>query len=250
VNENLRQALLRSPLRERDIATHLEVDPKTVRRWLEGRVPYPANRAALADLLNTEETQLWPEVRGPLVSGSRPEELLAIYPHRWAIPRETWSRFFAAAGREIGILAYSSLFLAEDAGLLQIIGDKGRQGVEVRICLGAPNSSYVANRGVEEGIGDAMPAKVRNALALYGPLNEIPNVEIKLHSTVLYNTIYLADAQLLVNQHVYGSPAAHSPVFHFAEGGPGAMAKGYRESFCRVWESAVPVSSGPVGSRR
>jgi transcriptional regulator with XRE-family HTH domain len=250
VNENLRQALLRSRLRERDVATQLEVDPKTVRRWLEGRVPYPANRAALADLLNADEAQLWPEARGPLASANRPEELMAVYPHRWAIPRETWARFFASAEREIGILAYSSLFLAEDAGLLQIIGDKSRQGVKVRICLGAPNSPYVANRGVEEGIGDAMPAKVRNALALYRPLSESVNAEIKLHSTVLYNSIYLADDQVLVNQHVYGSPAAHSPVFHLSEGDPGAMARGYLESFCRVWESAVPIGTGSVKSRR
>jgi hypothetical protein len=175
---------------------------------------------------------------------------MAVYPHRWAIPRETWARFFASAEREIGILAYSSLFLAEDAGLLQIIGDKGRQGVKVRICLGAPNSTYVANRGVEEGIGDAMPAKVRNALALYRPLSESANAEIRLHSTVLYNSIYLADDQVLVNQHVYGSPAAHSPVFHLSVGSPGAMARGYLESFCRVWESAVPIGTGSVESRR
>jgi hypothetical protein len=245
VNENLRSALLRARLREQDIATNLDVDPKTVRRWLEGRVPYPANRAALARLLDANETQLWPAAGGALAPGRRPEELVTIYPHRWDIPRQTWARFFASAEREINVLAYSALFLAEDAGLLQIIGDRARQGVEVRICLGAPGSQQVANRGIEEGIGDAMPGKIRNALTLYEPLAKVENVKIKLHSTVLYNSMYLVDDQLLVNQHIYGNPAARAPVFHLSKGEPGSMSMGYINSYCRIWELAVPLDIMP-----
>ena len=148
----------------------LNVDPKTVRRWLTGRVPYPGNRAALASLIKADEAGLWPEVAGPLIGRTRPEELARVYPHRWAIPRETWARFFSSAEQEISILAYSALFLAEDAGILNILADRARAGISVRIALGDPDSQQVAERGVEEGIGDAMPAKARNALALFLPL--------------------------------------------------------------------------------
>ena len=51
MNEPLRRALLRARLREDDVAARLGVDPKTVRRWLNGRVPYPHNRAAIAELV-------------------------------------------------------------------------------------------------------------------------------------------------------------------------------------------------------
>jgi transcriptional regulator with XRE-family HTH domain len=44
MNESLRRALLRARLSEEDVAVRLQVDPKTVRRWLEGRVPYPQHR--------------------------------------------------------------------------------------------------------------------------------------------------------------------------------------------------------------
>jgi hypothetical protein len=40
-----------------------QVDPKTVRRWLEGRVPYLRHRWALAGLLDADEADLWPELR-------------------------------------------------------------------------------------------------------------------------------------------------------------------------------------------
>jgi transcriptional regulator with XRE-family HTH domain len=179
LNESLRRALLRARLREDDVAARLGVDPKTVRRWLNGRVPYASNRAALADLVGTDEADLWPDAEGPLAARPRPEELGAIYPHRWSVPREVWTRFFASAEREIGILAHSALFLAEDAGILHILADKGRAGIAVRIALGDPENPHVVERVEEEGIGDAMPAEVRNALALYSPLREVENIEIR-----------------------------------------------------------------------
>jgi transcriptional regulator with XRE-family HTH domain len=241
LNEPLRQALLRAGLREDDVAAQLGVDPKTVRRWLTGRVPYPSSRAALANLVGANEAELWPDAGGPLTSRTRPEELAAVYPHRWAIPRDVWKRFFESAEHEISVLAYSALFLAEDAGMLAIIADKARSGVRVRLALGDPDGACVAQRGQDEGIGDAMPAKVRNALTLYRATLKVENVEIRLHDTVLYNSLYLTDDQLFVNQHTYGLPAAHSPVFCFRDVTTAGMAAVYLTSFDRVWESAASI---------
>jgi transcriptional regulator with XRE-family HTH domain len=242
VNEPLRRALLRARLREDDVAAHLGVDPKTVRRWLNGRVPYPHNRAAIAELVGADETELWPDVGGPLAARSRPEELGTVYPHRWAVPREVWVRLFGSAEREIAILAYSALFLAEDAGILRILAEKGRAGVTVRIALGDPDGPHAIERGEEEGIGDAMPAKIRNALTLYRPLTTVQNIKIRLHRTVLYNSIYRADDQLLVNQQTYGVPAAQAPVFCFSNTGSGEMADLYLDSFERVWARSASVA--------
>jgi len=241
VNEPLRRALLHGRLRETDVAARLGVDPKTVRRWLNGRVPYPHNRTALADLVEADEADLWPDASGPLAARTRPDDLGTIYPHRWAVPREVWTRLFASAEREIGILAYSTLFLAEDTGILRILADKGRAGVTVRIALGDPDGTHAAERGQEEGIGDAMAAKIRNALTLYRHLTNVQNVEIRLHRTVLYNSVYRADGQLMVNQHAYGIPAAQAPVFCLCDTGSGEMASLYRDSFERVWASSAPL---------
>jgi hypothetical protein len=240
MNESLRRSLIRARLRETDVAARLNVDPKTVRRWLDGRVPYPSNRAALAALVGANEADLWPEAGGPLVERTRPDELVRVYPHRWAIPRDTWARFFSSAEQQIDILAYSALFLAEDAGLLGILTDKACSGIPVRIALGDPDSPQVADRGTEEGIGGAMPAKVRNALALFRPLNAVPGVELRLHQAILYNSIYRADNQLLVNQHTYGIPAAHAPVFHIMQTPVGEMAEAYLTSLERVWVTGEP----------
>jgi hypothetical protein len=233
---------MRARLREDDIAAQLGVDPKTVRRWLSGRVPYPHNRAALAELVEADEGDLWPDAGGLLAARARPEELGTVYPHRCAVPREAWTRLFGSAEQEIGILAYSALFLAEDTGILRIIADKGRAGVSVRIALGDPDGANAAQRGDEEGIGDAMAAKIRNALTLYRPLGTVENIEIRLHRTMLYNSIYRADDQLLVNQHTYGTPAAQAPVFCLSDADSGEMAALYLDSFERVWVSSDPIN--------
>jgi hypothetical protein len=239
VNEPLRRALLRARLREDDVAARLGVDPKTVRRWLNGRLPYPHNRAAIAELVGADEAELWPYAGGLLATRVRPEELVTVYPHRWAVPREVWVRLFGSAEREIAILAYSALFLAEDAGILRILTDKARAGVTLRIALGDPDGPNVAERGEEEGIGDAMAAKIHKALTLYRPFNAIENIEIRLHHTLLYNSIYRADDQILVNQHAYGIPAAQAPVFCLSNTGNDEMAVLYLDSFERVWASSA-----------
>jgi hypothetical protein len=242
MNEPLLRALIRARLREDDVAARLDVDPKTVRRWLNGRVPYPHNRAAIAELTGADQADLWPGAGGPLAARTQPQELGTVYPHRWAVPRETWTRLFGSAEHEIAILAYSALFLAEDTGILRILAEKGRAGVTVRIALGDPDGPDAAERGAEEGISDAMAAKIRNALVLYRPLGTVENVKIRLHRTVLYNSIYHADGKLLVNQHTYGVPAAQSPVVCLNDVGNGEMSALYLDSFEQVWaDSSAPT---------
>jgi transcriptional regulator with XRE-family HTH domain len=241
VNELLRRFLLQAGLREDDVAAHLGVDPKTVRRWLNGRVPYPHNRAAIADLLGVEDSDLWPGVGGTLTARIRPAELRAVYPHRLAVPRDGWIRFFSSAEREIDILAYSALFLAEDRGILCLLEEKGQAGVNIRIVLGGPENPGGAQ--AREDLKDATPGRIRRALTLYRSVAEPESVEIRLHQTVLYNSMYRADDQLIVNQHAYGMSAAHAPAFCLRDTGDGEMTALYRESFERVWAAAMPLVS-------
>jgi hypothetical protein len=241
VNDALRRALMSAGLDAADAAARLGVDPKTVEQWCAGRVPYARNRAALAALVGRDEHDLW-----PTAGHTRPRvppggEILTIYPHRWAVPRETWLRHFARAEHEIGILAYSALFLVEDPGITGTLADKAQAGVNVRILLGDPDSPEVAERGAAEGIGDAMSARIRNALVLLRSLAILPGVQLRLHRTALYNSIYVADEDLLINPHVYGQPAAAAPILHARPTAGGMLAANYLESFERVWDGARAV---------
>ena len=236
----LRQALAESRLRDLDIAQALGVDPKTVQRWLAGRLPHARHRWALADLVGKHEYDLWPQLAGGPTQTIN-QEILATYTHRGAVPRDHWQQLFANAKTEIGILAYAGLFLAEDIDIVRTMRDKAEDGVTIRILLGDPDSDQVAQRGAEEGIAEAMAAKIRNAIVLYQLLLNPTIVEIRLHTTVLYNSIYRADDEMLVNTHIYGTAAAQAPVLHLQRHSDDDMFSTYANSFERVWTTAKPL---------
>ena len=168
-------------------------------------MPYRRHRYAVSSRLGVDEGYLWPDaLTKDQVTAASASEVLAVYPHRSEVPRDAWRRLFESADAEIGVLVYAGLFLAEDAGLHRIIRKKAKAGARVRFLVGDQHDPHIAERGEQEGVGDAMAAKIRNALVLYGPLGEVEGVEFRMHRTVLYNSIYRADDQVLVNSHVYG----------------------------------------------
>lgn len=238
MNQPLRNAMMAAGLQQLDLASRLAVDPKTVERWVAGRVPHPANRSAIAELLNCSEHELWPQSSTPGGLGRRGEEVRRVYPHRWAVPREVWVRHFERAEQEISILVYSGLFLVEDAGMVALLGDKALSGVRVRILLGNPDAAQVIQRGNDEGVGDSVANRIRNALALLRPLAGIEGAQLKLHRAILYNSLFRSDDELLVNSHIYGIAAPSAPVLHLWRTEDGSMVQTYLESFERVWDSA------------
>ena len=241
-NERLRATLLERGLTPSALGEELGVDHKTVERWISGRVPYRRHRYAVASRLGVDEAYLWPgALSREQVTAASDSEVLAIYAHRSDVPREEGERLFAAAERDIGVLVYSGLALAEDTGVQKILAERARAGVRVRILLGDPDSPQVAERGRDEGVDDAMAARIRNVLVLYRGLRTTQGVEFRFHQTVLYNSIYLGDDHLLVNTHIYGMPASRAPVWHLRKLAGGEIASTYLESFERVWEPAVPV---------
>jgi transcriptional regulator with XRE-family HTH domain len=242
-NERLRALLLERGKTPDQLAEHVQVDAKTVERWItRGRTPYRRHRFEVASFLGVDESYIWPDALGrdevAVVSES---EIVAVWSHRSEVPRDLWGHLFSQAEREIGVLVYSGLFVSEDPGLQKIFREKAGAGVRVRILLGDPDSQAVADRGEDEGVGDAQAAKIRNALALYRPLRKADGVEFRFHRTVLYNSIYRADDQVLVNTHLFGVTAAHAPVWHLRKLPGGELASLYIDSFERVWETATPV---------
>ncbi|GAA2510056.1 XRE family transcriptional regulator [Pilimelia columellifera] len=248
-NERLRDALLKAGLTPAALADHVGVNAKTAERWITmDRPPYPRHRHSIAALLRERESYLWPsalpEQRSVKVAES---ELVHVYPRRSAVPTEVWRRLVEQAEERISILVYAGLFLPEiEPRLIRLMRRKAESGASVQLLLGDPESATVAQRGAEEGIGDAMASKVRNVLSFYNQLQGVPNVEARFHSTTLYNSIYRFDDDMLVNTHAYGFPAAHAPVLHLRELSGGDLFGTYADSFDRVWSGGQPVWGSAV----
>lgn len=145
-----------------DVAARLEVDPKTVARWIDGRVPYPRHRAALVQLTGWTERDLWPAAASP-ESTDAISEVLVTYPHRSSVPADVWRRlFFGRAHAEIGVLAYSALFLAEDAGVLSLLRQKIEAGTVYVSCWATRTAPWLlreARRRASEPHGGPHPQR-------------------------------------------------------------------------------------------
>jgi hypothetical protein len=230
VNESLCRALIAARLGEEDVAARLGVDPKTVRRWLEGRVPYRRYQWALAALLGADDAVLWPGLRG---QRKRPDEVVTVYPRRDDVPAGAWVRLLGSARHQIGVLGGGGPLLARQSGVRPVLIEKAITGVRVRICLrdlDAPRSAHDA--GCDRGdLG---------ALAFYAPLAG-HGVLVRLQTSEPYGGMVFVDEELLVIQRAWGVPEGLCPVLHLRRCPGSGLFAFYLQSFERAWAIARPA---------
>ncbi|MFC5175600.1 helix-turn-helix domain-containing protein [Nocardioides taihuensis] len=245
-NERLRTQMRQRELTVGDLAAKVEVDPKTVERWLENdRLPHPRHRKRTAESLGCDEVSLWPQLiddeRARATSGA---ELVGFYPHRGAVPPDLWRRLVDEASSQVEVLVYAGLFLVDShPDLPGKLVNRAREGLKVRLLYGDPDSETVEWRGNEEGIGENLSARIRLSLTYMKPVYGTDGIEIRQHRSVLYNSIYRFDDEMLVNAHVIGSPAPQNPVLHLRRIDGGRLFDHYVGSFDRVWDAATPLEA-------
>ncbi|MFE2096994.1 XRE family transcriptional regulator [Streptomyces sp. NPDC059468] len=245
-NERLRAAMAAGGWTYAALADKVEVDPKSVERWVNlGRTPRRATAMLAAEILGEDVHALWPALRQARPARSVSPELVALYDQRADIPVSTFVDMLTQAREHIDVLVYAAVFLHEAYPRLNdLLRERAADGCAVRIAIGDPDSTNVQQRGMEERFGHGIESRCRLALMHYRPLAGVPGIEVRTHATTLYNSIYRADDQALVNAHVWGVNAYGAPVWHLRRSGQGGMFDTYASSFDAVWETATPVREG------
>lgn len=246
-NERLRVALARNGLTYREFGEAVDVDPKTVERWVTtGRTPHRAKAHRAAVVLREDVAHLWPALeQGRRRRGGAHPELVAVHPTRTEASFELWRAMFTRAEQEIGILVYAAVFMHEQwPDLNDVLRAKADAGCRVRVLLGDPDSPVIGGRGAEEKYGHGIEARCRVALLHYRPLLDVPGVEVHQHDTILYNSIYRGDDQMLVNTHVFGMNAYGAPIWHLKRSADGGLFDVYAQSFEDVWARSRPAKVG------
>ncbi|WP_369233281.1 helix-turn-helix domain-containing protein [Streptomyces sp. R21] len=246
-NERLRSALLAQGMTVQQLAERIEVNPKTVERWItQGKVPYRRHQYATASVLNVDVTTLWEDARSvDSATDLSKAEIVSVYPHRHVVPTDLWREMCERAKERIDILVYAGIGLAEDPRFLSVLKAKSRS-VGIRVLMGDPACEAVIRRGIDEG-HRIMDGKIRNALVNYRPLfTSHPAITFRLHDTVLYNSIYRSDDEMLVNTHVYGIGAYLAPVLHLRRLPGGGLFDTFANSVQQTWEGARPVSEHDI----
>lgn len=244
-NERLRSALTAAGMCPRDLAERVEVDVKTVERWISnGRSPHRRTRAAVAALLHADERHLWPDATPEHhVQASTQQEFVAFHPNRNAIPPQRWLDLAAGATEAIDIWAFAASFLHDSLDdFFGVVADRASQGTTVRLLFGDPRSQAVALRGVEEGLAEGFAGRCSNSWRYLLPFCKLPGIEARQHGSTLYASIYRFDATLLVNTHTLGAPAARSPIIELRRGSGGRLCHQYLNSFNECWNQSQEVS--------
>src|SRR4051812_12541994 len=122
-NHRLRGAMLNARMTPAALATAVEVDAKSVTRWIsEDRMPYPVTRVKVAQVLQQEETFLWPALlQDSEASAVAAAEVERIWPTRSSVTSEAWHALFSRATQQLDILVYAGAFLMETLDLADVL---------------------------------------------------------------------------------------------------------------------------------
>jgi transcriptional regulator with XRE-family HTH domain len=238
-NERLRASMAAARIDVERLADKVPVDPKTVQRWLKGRVPHARHRWAVATLLNEDEHYLWPpEERGE--PGASPRaELVAAYANRADVPLGAWWELFSSVKQQIDLLGYAMLFLVEHHPQLPaLLLRKANESCKVRIALADPDSPEAEDRDEEERLNGGLKARIRTARLYFSVLDDCPGVDIHYHRTPMYNSIFRGDDQMFVTPHLYGVPGYTAPLLHLRRKGGQGIFDSFAAHLEAIWATS------------
>src|SRR4030095_5536433 len=198
---------------------------------------YRSHRRAAAALLKTPAAYLWSDVlEDPRSASTSKAELVTLYPYRSAMPSSLWWEMLGRDAQKEDILVYAANFLHEQLpDMNDALQVRAEAGCKVRVALGDPDSPAVRARGEEEKFGHGIETRCRVALMHYQLVINTPGIDVHLHRTTLYNSIYRFDDEMLVNTHVWGVNAYNAPVMHLRRLVGGSLFDTYAASFEAVW---------------
>lgn len=251
MNERLRTSMASAHVDVAIVSERTGVDPKTVQRWLAGRVPHARHRWSVAELLGEDEYYLWPpEARGE--RGAAPNaELVAAFTNRADLDPKQWWELFAGARQQIDLLGYAMLFLLEQHPQLPpLLERKAGESCTVRIALADPDSPEAVQRDREERLEGGLRARIRTARRYFGVLDGCAGIHIHYHRTPLYNSLFRADGQMLVTPHLYGTPGYGAPLLQLRRKGGDGMFDRFAAHFEAVWATSEPAPPLPRRDRR
>jgi transcriptional regulator with XRE-family HTH domain len=221
-NEHLRTAITRSGLTLEEFADIVEVDVKTVQRWLAGRIPYPRHRARVAGALDTTEHALWPDTV-PVPTTTEEHELttpltgdaIAGYGHATDSAAPNTAALLSTAVERIEIAIPN---LASQPGLVELFHTSATNGRQARIIIEDPDEQ------VE-------------------PLLGLDAIEVRASPAGENHILYRADDEMLLVLTRIGSASVSPPIIHLRRQADGGLFDRLADDFDDRWLEATPLTS-------
>jgi hypothetical protein len=127
---------------------------------------------------------------------------------------------------------------------MQRLTDKAAAGARIRLAFADPDCPHVAERDALEQIGGTLPGRIRNALNVCEPLQDVAGVEIGLHTVHLYNAVFRFDSQMIVTPYLYRARGYQHPALHLCEVSPYGIFASFADQFEQIWQTTVSYPGG------
>ena len=221
VNEQLRSALARAGLDPDELAAGLQVDTKTVGRWLGGRVPHARHRARIAHTLQCPEHDLWPNVIESTEPRDDRRELAGLYAHTNDLRAPDWRTLLPTASENIDLLDPTLNEILTAPGTTDLLADKATAGCEIRILIAHPKSIWVTALAQQLGHLETdadghtlLDREINQSLHHLHQLAGHDHIELRTFWAERTLSILRFDDQMLVTPHLHGLPGTHAPLLH------------------------------------
>lgn len=221
-NEQLRNAITRAGLSLEEFADIVQVDVKTVRRWLAGRIPYPRHRTRVANALDTTEHALWPDaVPAPATTaagepaGHTTGDALVGYAHATDLAAPDVDELLRAAAERIQIVVP---YLGSDSGLVELFRAGAPNGCRVRLVIEEPDER------VE-------------------PLLGVDAIEVRASPAGEDHILFRVDDEMLLVFKRIGPAGTSPPVIHLHRQVDNGLFDRLAENFDARWLKATPLTS-------
>jgi len=221
-NEHLRTALTRAGLTPDEFADIVQVDVKTVRRWLTGRTPYPRHRTRVAGALDTTEHALWPDaVPAPAATGAgelathATGDAIAGYAHATDPAAPNVDELLRAAVDRIEIVIP---YLGSGPGLVELFRTSAANGCRVRLIIEDPDERLE-------------------------PLLGVDAIEVRASRAGEDHLLFRLDDEMLLVLTRIGSADASAPVIHLRRQADDGLFDRLAEDFDDRWLEATPLAS-------
>ena len=221
-NEQLRTAITRAGLSLDEFADIVQVDVKTVRRWVAGRTPYPRHRTSVAGALDTTEHALWPAaVPAPATSGApeptthEPGDVVAGYAYSSdpAAPKPV--ELLSAAVEEIEIITPN---LASQPEVVALLRARAADGCRICILIEEPD-------------------------AWIEPLLDVDAIEVRASPAGEDHTLYRAGDEILLALKNISFADQSPPLIHLRQATYGGLFDRIVHDFEERWDKATPLAS-------
>ncbi len=217
-NEQLRTAITRAGLTLEEFADIVQVDVKTVQRWLAGRTPYPRHRGRVAGALDTTEHALWPDAAPPPAASP-------------------WFEQPAPAVTDV-VAGYGYATDRDAPNLLELVRSAG-EWIDLIIRSVTPDLAGVLLAKAHEDCH--VRAIIEDPDAQVEPLLGVEGIEIHSAPGPERDGLYRADQQMLLALHPFGTAVAPPPVIVVERRTSGGLFDRLADAFEDRWEQTTPL---------